>query len=87
MYLKLILAKKKKLYIGNAPDTFLGGGNQKSKEILENNLGQNILESTASENIIHNNYYITFKFKEYQLKFKRVTEQFYVLDNHPFNFV
>ena len=32
------LAKKKKLYIGNAPDTFLGGGNQKSKEILEKNL-------------------------------------------------
>ena len=32
------LAKKKKLYIGNAPDTFLGGGNQKSKELLENNL-------------------------------------------------
>ena len=33
----LKLAKKKKLYIGNAPDTFLGGGNQKSKEILESN--------------------------------------------------
>ena len=32
------LAKRKKLYIGNAPDTFLGGGNQKSKELLENNL-------------------------------------------------
>ena len=32
------LAKKKKLYIGNAPDTFLGGGNQKSKEILEKKL-------------------------------------------------
>ncbi len=29
------IAKRKKLYIGNAPDTFLGGGNQKSKEILE----------------------------------------------------
>ncbi len=33
----LRIAKKKKLYIGNAPDTFLGGGNQKSKELLENN--------------------------------------------------
>ncbi len=33
----LKLAKKKKLYIGNAPDTFLGGGNQKAKEILESN--------------------------------------------------
>tara|TARA_B100001741_G_scaffold265707_1_gene231188 strand:- start:13 stop:1170 length:1158 start_codon:yes stop_codon:yes gene_type:complete len=31
----LRIAKKKKLYIGNAPDTFLGGGNQKSKDLLE----------------------------------------------------
>ena len=29
------LAKKKKLYIGNAPDTFLGGGIQKSRELLD----------------------------------------------------
>ena len=34
----LQIAKRKKLYIGNAPDTFLGGGNQKSKELIENNL-------------------------------------------------
>ena len=34
----LKLSKKKRLYIGNAPDTFLGGGNQKSKELLENNI-------------------------------------------------
>ena len=34
----LKISKRKKLYIGNAPDTFLGGGNQKSKEILEKNL-------------------------------------------------
>ena len=34
----LKIAKRKKLYIGNAPDTFLGGGNQKSKEIIEKNL-------------------------------------------------
>ncbi len=33
----LKIAKKNKLYIGNAPDTFLGGGNQKSKELLEKN--------------------------------------------------
>ena len=33
----LRIAKRKKLYIGNAPDTFLGGGNQKSKELLEKN--------------------------------------------------
>ena len=32
------LANKKKLFIGNSPDTFLGGGNQKSKEIIEKNL-------------------------------------------------
>ena len=31
----LKLSKKKKLYLGNAPDTFLGGGNQKSKVLLE----------------------------------------------------
>ena len=30
----LKIAKKNILYIGNAPDTFLGGGNQKSKELL-----------------------------------------------------
>ena len=34
----LKIAKRKKLYIGNAPDTFLGGGNQKSKQLLENGL-------------------------------------------------
>ena len=33
----LRISKRKRLYIGNAPDTFLGGGNQKSKEILEKN--------------------------------------------------
>ena len=31
------IAKRKKLYIGNAPDTFLGGGNQKAKELIEKN--------------------------------------------------
>ena len=31
----LRLARRKKLYIGNAPDTFLGGGNQKAKELVE----------------------------------------------------
>ena len=37
----LELAKEKNLYLGNAPDTFLGGGNQKSKELLENkNIGK-----------------------------------------------
>tara|TARA_Y100001970_G_scaffold5889_2_gene6552 strand:- start:4256 stop:5416 length:1161 start_codon:yes stop_codon:yes gene_type:complete len=34
----LKIAKKKKLYLGNAPDTFLGGGNQKSKELLESDI-------------------------------------------------
>ena len=33
---KLIkLAKKKNLYVGNAPDTFLGGGSQKSRDLLD----------------------------------------------------
>ena len=32
------LSKKKKLYLGNAPDTFLGGGIQKSKELVEKNI-------------------------------------------------
>ena len=34
----LKISQKKKLYLGNAPDTFLGGGNQKSKELLENKI-------------------------------------------------
>ena len=29
------ISKRKKLYRGNAPDTFLGGGNQKSKELID----------------------------------------------------
>ena len=33
----LKISKRKRLYIGNAPDTFIGVGNQKSKEILEKN--------------------------------------------------
>ena len=32
------IAKRKKLYIGNAPDTFLGGGIQKSKDLVEKNI-------------------------------------------------
>tara|TARA_Y100001970_G_scaffold198768_1_gene241806 strand:- start:530 stop:1687 length:1158 start_codon:yes stop_codon:yes gene_type:complete len=37
----LKIANKKKLYIGNAPDTFLGGGNQMSKYLIEkDSLGQ-----------------------------------------------
>ena len=30
------LAKEKNLYIGNAPDTFLGGGIQKTRELIDN---------------------------------------------------
>ena len=38
------LAKKKNLYVGNAPDTFLGGGIQKSKELVDKNtIGKIIL--------------------------------------------
>jgi len=32
------LAKKKKLYLGNAPDTFLGGGGQKARELIDSDL-------------------------------------------------
>ncbi len=32
------IAKRKKLFIGNAPDTFLGGGNQKARELLDKKL-------------------------------------------------
>ncbi len=34
----LKISKSKKLFLGNAPDTFLGGGNQKSKELIEKKL-------------------------------------------------
>ena len=30
------LAKEKNLYLGNAPDTFLGGGIQKTRELIDN---------------------------------------------------
>ena len=37
----LNLASKKKLYFGNAPDTFLGGGGQLARKIIDNNdIGQ-----------------------------------------------
>ena len=32
------IAKRKKLFIGNAPDTFLGGGSQKARELLDKNI-------------------------------------------------
>ena len=32
------IAKQKKLYIGNAPDTFLGGGGQKARELIDSDL-------------------------------------------------
>ncbi len=38
----LKISKKKKLYLGNAPDTFLGGGIQKSKELVEKNIIGNV---------------------------------------------
>ena len=34
----LELAKEKNLYIGNAPDTFLGGGIQKARELIDSDL-------------------------------------------------
>ena len=41
------LSKKKKLYIGNAPDTFLGGGNQKTRELLDKNIIGKIIFGNA----------------------------------------
>src|SRR5210317_1684049 len=38
----IALAKRKKLYIGNAPDTFLGGGIQKSRELVDKKIIGNI---------------------------------------------
>tara|TARA_Y100000590_G_scaffold470216_1_gene662832 strand:+ start:9540 stop:10691 length:1152 start_codon:yes stop_codon:yes gene_type:complete len=34
----IALAKEKKLYLGNAPDTFLGGGGQLSKKLIDNDV-------------------------------------------------
>ena len=34
----LDLSKRKKLFIGNAPDTFLGGGIQKTRELIDNDV-------------------------------------------------
>ena len=38
----LELSKKKNLFIGNAPDTFLGGGIQKTRELIDNDVIGNI---------------------------------------------
>ena len=41
------IAQKKKLFIGCAPDTFLGGGNQKARELLDKKIIGNIKFGTA----------------------------------------
>ena len=41
------IAKKKKLIIGCAPDTFLGGGNQRARELLDKKIIGNIKFGTA----------------------------------------
>ena len=41
------IAKRKKLYIGNAPDTFLGGGNQKARQLLDKKIIGKIKFGTA----------------------------------------
>ena len=43
----LKIAKRKKLYIGNAPDTFLGGGNQKARNLLDKNIIGKVKFGTA----------------------------------------
>ena len=41
------IARKKKLFIGNAPDTFLGGGNQKARQLLDKKIIGKIKFGTA----------------------------------------
>ena len=41
------IAKRKKLFIGNAPDTFLGGGNQKARKLLDRKIIGKIKFGTA----------------------------------------
>ncbi len=41
------IARRKKLFIGNAPDTFLGGGNQKARQLLDKNIIGKIKFGTA----------------------------------------
>tara|TARA_B100001989_G_scaffold41648_1_gene25718 strand:- start:2420 stop:3577 length:1158 start_codon:yes stop_codon:yes gene_type:complete len=41
------IARRKKLFIGNAPDTFLGGGNQKARQLLDKKLIGKIKFGTA----------------------------------------
>ena len=41
------IARKKKLFIGNAPDTFLGGGNQKARQLLDRKIIGKIKFGTA----------------------------------------
>ena len=41
------IAKRKKLFIGNAPDTFLGGGNQKARQLLDKKIIGKIKFGTA----------------------------------------
>ena len=41
------ISQRKKLFIGNAPDTFLGGGNQKARQLLDKNIIGKIKFGTA----------------------------------------
>ena len=41
------ISRKKKLFIGNAPDTFLGGGNQKARQLLDKKIIGKIKFGTA----------------------------------------
>ena len=41
------IAKRKKLFIGSAPDTFLGGGNQRARELLDKKIIGKIKFGTA----------------------------------------
>ena len=41
------IARRKNLFIGNAPDTFLGGGNQKARNLLDKNIIGKVKFGTA----------------------------------------
>ena len=41
------ISRRKKLFIGNAPDTFLGGGNQKARQLLDKKIIGKIKFGTA----------------------------------------
>ena len=50
-------------------------------------LPPNILANIASEEVVEGKYFITFTYNGHALRFKRITENFYELENLPLNIV